>query len=374
VYWLSEVQAWVVTRHDDVRMLFSDPRLTADPRAYERYVPPTDPRAARWLSQTPFRSRSADGQSLGRRLVAAALTPRAVERMRGRVKEVVAEFAAPLHGRAGSVDLMRDFTAPVSATAIGRILGVPPKGEDEIRFRRLAVHATATIRPFLSEQKRQRTEQAVAEICEYVLALVIERRVLPCEDLISDLVKASGTDTAETVEDLTGVVSGLVSAGTGTTSVACARALRTLLRHPDQLALLRSDRSLLPNAVEELLRYDSGLLVMPRYVVEDFELRGRSLAAGQLVALSMMGANRDPQVFEDPDVVDIRRDTSDALSFGQGTHYCVGANIARMELTSMIAAALDFLPIEARLSEDEIRWTQRGFMSQIKSLPVDFGP
>jgi cytochrome P450 len=355
-------------------MLFSDPRVTADARVYERYTPPADPRARQWLTRTPFRSSSSGSQSLGRRLVVAALTPRAVERMRSRVEEVVAEFAAPLDGRTGTVDLMEEFTAPISATTIGRILGLPPNREDETRFRRLAVNATATIQPFLSEKKRQRTEQAAAEMCEYVLALVEERRELLREDLISDLLRASQSDSQETLADITGVVSGLVSAGTGTTSVACARALRTLLTHPHQLELLRSDRSLLPNAIEELLRYDSGLLVMPRYVAQNFELHGRSLERGQLVVLSMLSANRDPRVFVDPDVVDIRRDAREALSFGHGTHYCVGANIARMELIAMIDAALDFLPRAARLAEKEIRWSHKGLMSQIQTLPVDFDP
>ena len=207
---------------------------------------------------------------------------------------------------------------------------------------------------------------------EYILPLVTERCTAPREDFVSDLVKASGGATPRIAEDITRVMVALVSAGTGTTSIACGRALRALLKHPDQLALLRRNRSILPNAVDELLRYDSGLVVMPRYVLEDFDLRGRALRKGQMVLLSLMGANRDPRVFSDPDRVDLNRETRNALSFGHGSHYCVGANIARMELRLMIDAALDLIPQGARLLENEIRWTQKGFMSQIKSLPVDF--
>jgi cytochrome P450 len=90
--------------------------------------------------------------------------------------------------------------------------------------------------------------------------------------------------------------------------------------------------------------------------------------------LSLVGANRDPRVFAQPETVDIRRDTKDAVSFGQGTHYCIGANIARMELRLMFEAALDFLPPWARLDEEKIRWSKKGLMSQIKSVPVDFAP
>jgi cytochrome P450 len=148
--------------------------------------------------------------------------------------------------------------------------------------------------------------------------------------------------------------------------------LRPLLLHPDQLDLVRRDRALLPNAVEELLRYDSGLNLMPRYVLEDFELRGRTLKQGQLVLLSLIGANRDPRVFSDPDRLDLGRDTSEALAFGRGAHYCIGANVARAALQLMLDAALDFLPPQACLLEDQIRWGSKGLISQIKSLPVDF--
>jgi cytochrome P450 len=355
VCWLPGLDAWLLTRHEDVRGLFSDPRVTADPRVYERYREPADPR----LSQLPFRSATSDTESLGRRLVSAALTPRAVARVENCVREVVGHFAAPLRRRGGCVELIGDFTAPVSATTLGRILGVPPKDEDEIRFRQLAKAATRTIRPFLSERKRQDSEQAGAEIGDYIHDLVIQRRAARGDDFISALVAAADAGPVTTVEDLTRVITGLVAAGTGTTSIAGARALRTLLKHPGLLAQLRRERSLIPAAMNELLRYDSGLIVMPRYVVEDLNLRGRSLKTGQLVVLSLMGANRDPRVFPEPDRVDFRRDTKEALSFGYGVHYCPGANIARLELCLMLEAALDFLPPGAQLLEDQIRWSRR---------------
>jgi len=372
VCWLGGLDAWLLTRHEDVRLSFSDPRLTADPRAYDRYEAPSDPRAARWISEMPFRSTTLEGASLGRRLVSSALTPRAVSRLTACTHDVVERFATPLRQRRDVVDLMGEFSIPVSATGIGRILGVPPKDEDEVRFRELALQATATIRPFLSEGKRRRTEEAAAELGEYVLALVAERRAAPRDDLISDLLRETGGDASVSADDVTRVVAGLVAAGTGTTGVAFGRAMRSLLKHPDQLSLLRSDRSLLPNAVEELLRYDSGLIVMPRYALEDFPLHGQLLRKGQLILLCLMGADRDPRVFAEPETVDIRRETRDSLSFGHGTHYCVGANIARMELRLMIEAALDFLPPWARLCEEKIRWSKKGLMSQIKTLPVDF--
>lgn len=372
ICWLPGLDTWLVTRHAEVRTLFSDRRLTTDVRAYERYQPCADPRVARALEQMPFRSTSPDAESLGRRLVSSAMTPRATARMEASLQALVEEYAAPLRGRREVIDLMAEFTSPVAATAIGRILGVPPKWDDEAYFRELAHNVTRAIRPLLSEKKRIRSEQATVEMGDYVSGLVAERRTSPRADLISDLIRSAETEGGVSDEHIARVIAPLVAVGTGTTSTSAARALRALLMHPHQLELLRRDRSLLPNAVRELLRYDSGLLVMPRYVLEDFELLDQLFRKGQLVLLSMTAANRDPDVFPDPDVLDLRRDTRQSLSFGQGPHYCIGANLALIEMRLMIGAALDFIPDDARLCEDEIRWSSRGLMSQINSLPVDF--
>jgi cytochrome P450 len=371
VCWVPGLGAWVVTRHEDVKMLASDDRVTTDPRAFERYTPPSDPEAARMLAETPFRSTTADGISHGRRLVAAAVTPRAAERLEAVMQEVVERFAAPLHARADVVDLMDEFGVPVAATSLGRMLGVPIKDEDEIHFRTLSVRAVSLIRPFASEKKRKRMESAVVEMGNYVSGLVQERIATPRDDLISDLLAASDRSAAA-IDLVTGVVAGLVSAGSGTTSVGFGRAMRTLLHHPEQLEELRRDRSLLPNAIEELMRFDNGVLFMPRYVLEDFELRDQKIRRGQLVLAGLMSSNRDPRVFDDPDRLDLRRDARAHMGFSYGHHYCGGANIARMQLRLMINAALDFLPEGARLLEREIRWSSKGVLSQIKSLPVEF--
>ena len=373
VCWLPGFDAWLVCSHEDAQLLFADPRITSDSHVYDRYQAPSEPGAARWLSEIPFRTTPSSPETLGRRLVSAALTPRAIARIEDRIEETVERFAAPLSGQLGVVDLFGKFTAPVTATVIARILGVPPKEEDERRFRMLARNSTRNIRPVMADKKRRKSERATVEVCEYILGLVEERRLQPQPDLISDLLEASHGQTPASTEDIVKVIAGLVSAGSGTANIAAARSLRALLTHPDQLELLRAEPELLPNAIGELLRYDNGIVLIPRYVDQDLEVAGQSLRRGQLVLLSVLGANRDPAAFPDPDRLDLRRDTKDSLSFGRGPHYCIGANIARTEIRLMLAAALEFLPREARLLEDEIRWTQKGLLSQISSLPVDFG-
>jgi len=373
VCWIPGLDAWVVTRHEDVRLLCNEPRLTADASAHEHYRAPTttDPKAARLLAALPFRATPADPESLGRRLVHRTLSPRAIERTRQQIQEAVEEFAAPLRRREDVVDLVGEFTKPISTTVIGRLLGVPDDGEFAVRFRNLP-RAARNVRPFLSEAKREKAERAGIAVFEFVLDLVESHRDALREGIITDLLAVGEGNERTTTEDIVSVVAALVATGTNTPGNGASRGLLSLLKNPDQLDLLRRDRSLLPNAIEELLRYDSGLVAMARYVLEDFDLHDRTLKKGQLVILSLTGANRDPRVFPDPERIDIQRDTRATVAWGHGPHYCVGVHIARSELHLMLDAALDFLSPDARLLEDQIEWGSRGLMSQLKRLPVDF--
>ena len=166
------------------------------------------------------------------------------------------------------------------------------------------------------------------------------------------------------------MVAGLVAAGTETTTIGGTRGIRVLLQHPEQMERLRADRSLMPGAVNELLRFDFGSLGLPRYALEDFELRGHTIRKGDVLLLSFLGAHRDPSVFPDPDRLDFERDTRAIAIFGHGPHYCLGANLARQELGCMFDAVLDLLPPNARLIEDEVSWVRFGMFNAIEALPV----
>jgi cytochrome P450 len=372
VHWVPGIDAWFVSRHEDVRMLFSDPRVTADPRQFERYVAPTEPGAARWLAEPPFIAAKPGAPHEARQRVSPALTARAVAQVEGPIWQVVEQIASKLRKRTGIVDIVAEFTDPIPGMVIGRLLGVPPKSEDEARFHKLSRNMVRSVNPVLTDKKRRKTERATAELCEYLLQLVAQRRTDPQNDLISDLVRLDGA-LALSDEKIVRAASGLISAGTETITLAATRALRSLFQHPAELARLRRDRSLIPSAVSELLRYDMGLFGMPRYVIEDFDLRGRSLQRGQLVVLSFMGAHRDPRAFDEPDRLNLTRVTKNLIAFGRGAHHCIGSNVARTELRLMLEAALDFLPRGARLPEEQIRWGGLGILDRIKTLPVDFG-
>ena len=373
VHLIPGFNAWMVTRHDDVRRLFADPNVTNDRRAYEHYRLPPEGSYARWMAENSLFSAPPDQHARQRKLVSAALTPRAVKRQEQQVREVVAQFAEPLRGRKGVVDLTEEYTGPIPSTVIGRITGIPPKGNDERRFRELAREVIRGVSPFLDDEGRERAEKAMVELCDYVRDLTIQRRKQPREDLVSDLVLAHDEGDRMTNEEIILMVAALVAAGTETTAIASTTGIHALLHDKEQLEELRADRSLLPNAVDELMRFAMSSFGMPRFALNDFELHGNQIKKGQLLLLSFMGAHRDPEAFPDPDRLDLRRDTKNLVIFGHGPHYCLGANLARQELGWIYDAALDFLPPGARVLDDQIETTRIGIFSRMETLPVDFG-
>jgi len=374
VHFVPGIGFWMVTRYDDVRRLFTDENVTNDPRVYEYFVPPPEGTFMRWATDHGLFSLPPDEHARVRRLVSAAFTPRAIARMTAQVLEVVARFAAPLRERRGVVDLMAEFTDPIPNAVISHVTGVAAPGGEEVRFRELA---QSTIRGFFTfgdPEARERAVEAFAELAEWVRQVANERRRAPCEDMITDLVRARDRGDAMGDDEIVILVASLIGAGSETTAIGGLLSLMALLEHPDVLDRLRADRQLVPSAVNEILRHDfGGGFGLPRYAVRDFELRGRQIRRGQLVLLSFAGAHRDPGVFPDPDRFDLDRDTSDLTIFGHGPHYCLGVHLAQAELRGMIDAALDFLPPGARRRDDLIEWQRVMFFRRPVNLPVDFG-
>lgn len=375
VHYIEELDLWMATRYDDVRVLFTHPSVTNDRRAFKGYLAPPEGTYLRWLSDHNFFSAPPDEHARLRRLVSGTLTPRGVQRMEGQIRDVVADFTAPLRGRTGVVDLFAEYTDPIPNTVISRITGIPPRPNEEARFRELAREVIRGISPILDEEARKISENAIVELAEWVRELAKLRAETPQEDLVSDLLSEHAGEGAgaASVDEIVVVITGLVAAGSETTALGTTMGLRTLFRHPDQMTRLRDDRSRLPNAVRELLRYDFGTAALPRYALEDFELRGKKIRKGQPILLSFHGAHRDPEVFEDPDRFDIERDTRSLTIFGHGPHYCIGANLAQLEMGCMLEGILDVLPERAMLLEDEIDWQRLGAFSRAATLPVDFG-
>lgn len=375
VLWDETLGWWFVTRYDDVKRFLSDPRLSKNGAHANDYTP-SDPdsfigrfESSSVLSQTP------EGHRIWRSRVAAGFTPRAVRRMEQQVRDVVEEFAAPLREATGRVDLLASFADPIPNTVIARIAGIPPFPGDESRFRGLAQDVLRRYVFFADETNIRRGNAALEELAEWILKLTADRRAERREDLISDLIHNETDHPPMLDQEIMGFITSLISAGSETTTLGACHMLRHLFDHPDEFARVRSDRTLIPNAVREALRYDFGSLaaVTPRYALEDIELHGKTIRRGDSIMLSPASANRDDSVFPDPHRFDVTRDTREALTFGNGPHYCLGANLAMQELSFMLEAILEFVPEDAVLAQVDEDWEQVGIMRRPLRMPVDLG-
>jgi cytochrome P450 len=374
VHRVAPLGFWFVTRHDDVKRLFHDPKnVTPDRRAWERFVPRPAGSMLRWVDDAGLMALSPEEHARIRRLVASAFTPRAIRRMEAQIREVVERFAAPLRGRRGEVlDLLGALTSPVPNAVISRLTGVPPAGDDEVRFRELAQSTIRAFFPFSTPEAEREAEAGLAELAAWVRRMVDERRREPREDLVSDLVQARDRDQRLTDDEIVLVLTGILGAGSETTALAGLVLIETVLEHEREMKRVRDDRALVPRAVNEVLRFAlGGPAGATRYALRDFNLRRRRIRRGDMLMLSFTGANRDPAVHPDPDVFDLERDAGDLLVFGSGPHYCLGANLARVELGVMLDAVLDIAPPGSRVRHDLRRFQELGLYRRPLDLPVE---
>jgi len=373
VHFVAPLGFWFVTRHDDVKRLFNDPEnCTQSRRDWEHYRPAPEGTLLYWLERESLLTQSPESHARFRRLFNRALTPRAVRRMDAQIREVVERFAAPLRARRGQiVDLMGDFTDPIPNAVISRIVGVSP-GADEVRFRELAQQLIRGFFPLAPPEAVAASEAALQEMAPWLRRMVAERRGSLREDLISDLIRTQESDHPLRDDDIVMLVAVLIGAGSETTTLGGLVVIQALLAYPDVMQRLRDDRSLVRKATDELMRFAfGGPAGMQRFAVRDFELRGKTIRKGQMLMLGLGGANRDPAVFADPDVIDLDRDNREALFFGSGPHYCLGANLARQEIGCMIDAALDIVPAGSRARLDLQQFRPMGIFRRPVNLPVE---
>ena len=203
-------------------------------------------------------------------------------------------------------------------------------------------------------------------------ALIAKRRAEPADDLISALVAVEAEGDGRLTEpELIANAMALLTAGHETTTNLVGNGVLALLRHPDQLQLLRDDPALIPTAVEELLRFDGGVLNAPRAAAEDMVIGDKNVAAGERVMLVLGAANRDPAKFPDADRLDVTRQPNEHLAFGVDSHFCLGAHLARMEAQVILASLIDRFP-GLRLSSETIDWHSNPAYRGLKALHVAF--
>jgi cytochrome P450 len=358
---------WVVTRYDDVLAALSDPRLS------------NDPHNAGALEETlrgDFLSRSLIGtdppeHTRLRRLVAKAFTARRVEGLRPRVQEIADALLDRITPR-GSADLVGEFALPLPITVIGELLGVPEADRD--RFRGWTDEMLD--RPFDPGSDMARVTEGRERMHGYLSDLVAAKRTHPADDLLTDLVQASDEGERLDAQELLAMTFLLLIAGYVTTVSLVGNGTLALLRRPDQLERLRADPSLVPQAVEELLRFDGPVNPgLTRFALEDLEIGGVRIPRGDMVLLAIAAADRDPDRFPDPDRLDVGAADPGHLAFGHGIHYCLGAPLARLEGQVAFTSLLARLPdLALDIPEDQLRWTGGGVLRGLRQLPVTFTP
>ena len=365
VHKLSFADYWVLTRYEDCRSVLRDPRM-GNPEPGDHV-----PTIAGNSERTPKEERTLlflnppDHTRL-RSLVSRAFTPRRVEGLRCSVEAMTAELLDPL-APASEVDLIEQLAFPLPANVISELVGVPRADRDWLRP--LVSDLAGTLEPNRSPEDMERAEVSGAKVAAYFDELINRRRVEPRDDLLSALIAASDGQDRLTQGEIGLTLSLIYAAGFETTTNLIGNMVHTLMRHPDQRARLRADPSLVPGAVDEVLRYQPPVQVDARYTFEDVKVGGHSVAQGSMVLTLLGAANRDPAVIDDPDRFDIGRQDTPLLSFGSGIHYCLGASLARLEGQVVLAGLLDRFKTWTPL-EDDPPWKDRLTLRGLARLPV----
>jgi cytochrome P450 len=358
---------WMVTRYDDVLAALSDPRLSNDPHHASAL---TEAMRGDFLSRSMIGTDPPEHRRL-RRLVSKAFTARRVEGLRPRVQEITDALLDRISPR-GSADLVAEFALPLPVTVIGELLGVPEADRD--RFRTWTDEMLD--RPFDYRSDMARVTASRERMHGYLGEMVAAKRAHPADDLLTDLVEATDEGERLNTQELLAMAFLLLIAGYVTTVSLIGNGTLALLRHPDQLDRLRADPSLVPQAVEELLRFDGPVNPgLTRYALEDLEIGGVRIPRGEMVLLAIAAADRDPDRFPAPDKIDVGSADPGHLAFGHGVHYCLGAPLARLEGQVAFAALLARLPDLALAAQPEqLRWTGGGILRGLRELPLTFTP
>jgi cytochrome P450 len=310
-----------------------------------------------------------------RRLLGKVFTPRRVKDLTPRIDELAHQLIDGFIER-GTCEFIGDFALPLPGVVIAEQLGLDASQYRTFKSWADAMLATAQ-RPKMTVEEAVGIAQVELEAQHFLAKVFEDRRANPTDDLISALVHAHGEDDEPlTTEELQSLMHQLVTGGFETTTSAIGHGLWHLIEHPEQMAMLRKDRSLLPNAIEEILRFDSPVQGLWRRTACPASVAGSDIDEQRAVMVRFGAANRDPRVFDDPDRFDITRsDAKNHMAFGFGVHFCVGAALARQELVSAFTAVLDRLDnIELAETLESPAHEYSVFLRPLKALPLRFTP
>lgn len=356
VHWFEPTNQWLVPHHADVSALLRDRRLG---RTYQhrfthedfgRTAPPPEHEPFHVLNDHGMLDLEPPDHTRIRRLVSKAFTPRTVEQLKPYVQGLAGELVSGLV-EAGGGDLLTDVAEPLPVAVIAEMLGIPESDRAQLRPWSADICGMYELSP--SEETATKAVRASVEFSEYLLELIAARRKEPGDDLISGLIAAYDEGDRLTEQEMISTAVLLLNAGHEATVNSTVNGWWALFRNSDQLAALRADHSLIPSAIEELMRYDTPLQLFERWVLDEIEIDGTTIPRGAEIAMLFGSANHDAAVFETPAELDLTRKENPHISFSAGIHYCIGAPLARIELAASMTALLEQAPTLRLAAEPE---------------------
>ena len=364
VHYDEVIRRWVLTRHDDVDALLRDRTMASDPRkaapgTYMQLFIGDGGEPSMLMADDPAHARL-------RGLVNKAFTPRAIEGLRPRIQAIVGELLDGMEGRERA-DVIDDFAGPLPTIVIAEMLGVDPA--DRGAFKRWSDTTVMSFDPLLSDERKRLVQQAGEQMDAYLRRVILDRREEPRDDLISSLVAVEEDGDRLATNEIVRMCGLLLAAGNVTTTDLIGNGVLAMLRHPDQLEMLRADPLLVKNAVEEMLRYDSPVIQTARIPMNDVEYGGCPVRPGESIMVSLAAANHDPAVYDAPNTFDITRADTHHHAFGGGVHFCLGAPLARLEAQLAFPAVFTRFP-RMRLTGETLEWRKLPAFRGLQHLPV----
>lgn len=371
--WSAGPGYWGVFRHADVRYVNTHPDLFSSQLGATQIRDPLPDDLA--FQRRMLLNLDPPAHTTLRRTVNRAFTPRAVARLTGWVRERAAGIVGALAGTT-SCDFAQDVGRDLPLLTLAEIMGVPREDRHllfEWANRVIGVHDEDYAKGSIGDGERPpvdpRSRASLQDMFDYAHALAERKRAEPGDDLISMLLAGVAGEPV-TDEEFENFFFLLSVAGNETLRNAVPGGMLALLEHPDELARLRVDRSLLPTAIDEMLRWVTPVTQFRRTATRDTELGGQRIAAGEKVVVYYASANRDGTVFDRPDVFDVARTPNDHLTFGIGPHFCLGAGLARLQMSALFTQVLDHLhDVEI---DGEVRRLRSNFQNGLKRLPIAY--
>ncbi|WP_458117495.1 cytochrome P450 family protein [Bacillus sp. PK6-026] len=363
-------EGWLITRYDDAVRILKDARMKKN---YENVFTEEELENFSALGNEEPLSKhmlNLDPPDHGRlrSLVQKAFTPRMILQLEGRIQQIadsLLDEVEPNH----SMNLVDDYAFPLPIIVISEMLGIPVEDRQKFRVWSQAIIDFSDTPESLEEYKHK-----IGEFAEYLEYLVRKKREEPAEDLVSSLIQAESEGTRLSIEELYSTIMLLIVAGHETTVNLITNMTFALLNHPDQLEKLRQNPDLIDSAIEEALRFYSPVeLTTLRWAAEPFTLHGQEIKRKDVIIVSLASANRDDTVFPNADRFDIERKDNRHLAFGHGSHFCLGAPLARLEAKIAIQTLLRrFEHIEIKGEREQIKWKGNFLMRALDELPLCF--